>query len=544
MSHNVREKFFNQGYLDFSQETTFNAQKGAIEDVRSRFNKEYDLYINGKWIKGDKGTFQSINPGNVKEVIGTFQSASKKQAEETLEYAWKSFESWQYVPAAERAGYLFRAAEIAERRRMEINAWMISEAGKNYLEADADTAEGIDFLNFYAHEALRYDKGMEVFDTMGEKNRTIYKPIGAGLSIAPWNFPFAIFTGTAVAPIAAGCTVIAKPAPDTPMVAHLLAEILDEAGLPSGVFNYITGEDIEVGENLVKNPKTRFISFTGSKAVGLHINEVAAKTSDDAPFIKRVLAEMGGKNAVVVDSDADLEAAADSIIKSAFGFQGQKCSAGSRAIVCSDVYDEVLDLVIEKTQNLKIGNPKDNHYTGPVINKKAYDKIMNYIEIGKKEGTLVAGGQKADTPDEGFYIQPTIFKDVDPNARIAQEEIFGPVVAFIKAADLNSALAIANNTRYGLTGAFFSKNPDHVDRALRDYNVGNLYINRKCTGALVGGQPFGGFKMSGTDAKAGGRDYLAYFLEPKSMTEHPMEGQKTVLDDFQYTFTQEESIPE
>jgi len=419
---------------------------------------------------------------------------------------------------------------------MEINAWMISEAGKNYVEADADTAEGIDFLNYYAHQALRLDKGMEVVeDTWGDKNRTIYKPIGAGVSISPWNFPFAICTGIAVAPIAAGCTVVSKPAPDTPKMGHILAEILEEAGLPAGVFNYLTGEDLEVGETLVQHPDTRFISFTGSKKVGLHIYETAGKTKENQKFLKRVLAEMGGKNAVLVDSDSDLEAAAEGIVKSAYGFQGQKCSAGSRAIILADVYDDVVEKVVERIKNLKIDNAKKNPNLGPVINQKAVDKIMGYIEVGKSEGELIAGGKRAELDNEGYYIEPTVFKDVDPHARIAQEEIFGPVLALIKAKDLDDAIHIANDTEYGLTGGFFSYNTDHIDRILREINVGNLYINRGCTGSLVGAQPFGGFKMSGTDAKAGGRDYLLYFMEAKSLTERPVDGQDLVINKFSYT---------
>jgi len=529
------EKFENQTYLDFNDETVAKSQKAAVNDVRSKFGQEYDLYINGEFIKGENGTMKSRNPSNTDEVIGTFQKASKTQAEAALSAAWKAFEEWQYVPAQERADYLLKAAEIIKRRRLEINAWMISEAGKNYLEADADTSEAVDFLTYYAYEAIRLDDGMPVNDTWGDANKTIYTPIGAGVSISPWNFPFAIFAGMASAPIAAGNTVVAKPAPDTPKMGQLMVEIFEEAGLPAGVFNYVTGEDIEVGESLVRHPDTRFISFTGSKAVGLHITELAAKKGgEDQKFIKRVLTELGGKNAVVVDSDTDLESASTEIVKAAFGFQGQKCSAGSRVIAVEDIYDELLEKVTEKTNALKVGNAKDNYAVGPVINQKAVDKIMGYIDIGKKEGRLVAGGRRAETGDEGYYIEPTVFADVDENARIAQEEIFGPVTAFIKAKDTDDAIRIANSTKYGLTGAYFSTDPEKIDKALREFNVGNLYINRKNTGALVGGQPFGGFNMSGTDAKAGGRDYLLYFLQPKSLTVRPADGVDYDLHTFNY----------
>jgi 1-pyrroline-5-carboxylate dehydrogenase len=535
MSDLTLEKFKNEEYLDFSDPTIYHAQKKALEQVRSEFGKEYDCYLNGEWVKGASGTFESINPSNTNEIIGTFQLASTKQALGALDAAWDAFESWQFVPAKQRADYLLKAADIVKRRRLEINAWMISEAGKNYLEADADTAEGIDFLIYYAYECMRLDAGMPVNDSWGDANKTIYMPIGAGVSISPWNFPFAIYLGMAAAPIAAGNTVVAKPAPDTPKMGQIVAEIFEEAGLPSGVFNFITGDNMEVGEALTTSPKTRFITFTGSKAVGLHMAEIAGKVVDGQHFIKRLVCELGGKNATIVDADADLDIAADEIIKGAFGFQGQKCSAGSRTIVVESVYNEVLEKVVAKAKTIKVGDAKDNYPAGPVVNQKAVDKIMSYINIGKTEGTLMAGGKMAETENPGFYIEPTVFADVDANARIAQEEIFGPVTAFIKAKDTTDALRIANSTQYGLTGAYFSKDSQKIDRALREFKVGNLYINRKCTGALVGAQPFGGFNMSGTDAKAGGRDYLLYFLQPKSMTVRPVENVDLNLKKFEYT---------
>ena len=528
------EKFDNEVYLDFSDPTINGAQKKVIDKVRSHFGEEYDMYINGEWVKGDTGRFTSTNPSNTNETIGTFQLASTDQALGALDAAWKAFETWQYTPAKQRAAYLLKAADVVKRRRLEINAWMISEAGKNYIEADADTAEGIDFLIYYAYEAIRLDKGMPVKDSWGDKNKTIYTPIGAGVSISPWNFPFAITLGMAAAPIVAGNTIVAKPAPDTPKMGHLIAEIFEEVGLPKGVFNLVTGENIEVGEALTTSSKTRFISFTGSKAVGLHIAEIAGKVAEGQYFLKRLVCELGGKNATIVDEDADLELAASEIVKGAFGFQGQKCSAGSRTIVVESVYDEVLNCVVELTKKLKVGDSKDNFIAGPVVNTAAVNKILNYIEIGKKEATLMIGGKRADTENPGHYIEPTVFADVAEDARIAQEEIFGPVTAFIKAKNTEDALRIANGTQYGLTGAYFSRDPKKLDRALREFKVGNLYINRKCTGALVGAQPFGGFNMSGTDAKAGGRDYLLYFLQPKSMTVRPQEGIVMNLPEFNY----------
>lgn len=524
-----------ESYLDFTDPTFDHAQKAALDQVRSHFGKTYPLFIGGKRVNGNHPTFTSINPSNTNETIGEFQSASKSQALQALQSAWDAFKTWQYVPAAKRAEYLFKAAEIARRRRLEINAWMISEAGKNFAEADADTAEGIDFLEYYAHEALRYDEGMPVVkNTDGDQNRTIYIPLGAGVSISPWNFPFAICLGMAAAPIAAGNTIVAKPAPDTPMMGWIVSELFEEAGLPAGVFNFVTGDNIEVGETLTSSLDTRFINFTGSLAVGQHITEIAAKKNDDNRFVKRVFTELGGKNAVVVDEDADLETAASEIVKAAFGFQGQKCSAASRVIAHDKIYDALLEKTVAIAKSLQVGDARTNAPSGPVVNQKAVDKIMDYIEIGKGEGRLMLGGKKAETPHPGFYIQPTIFADVDSQARIAQEEIFGPVTAFIRAKDLDHAFEIANGTKFGLTGGFFSENKAHIDRALREFHVGNLYINRKNTGALVGAQPFGGFNLSGTDSKAGGRDYLLCFLQAKSLTERPLNG-ATQVQEFSYT---------
>ncbi len=530
----TRPEYRNETYHDFSKLEADAAQRAALADVRARFGKEYNLLIGGKRVKGAAGTFTSINPANLSETIGTFQMADADQARQALAAAWSAFETWRYVPAQTRADILFKAADIARRRRMEINAWMISEAGKNFLEADADTCEGIDFLEYYANEALRYDQGMKVLDSWGDLNRTHYIPLGAGVSISPWNFPFAITLGMAAAPIVAGNTVVAKPSPDAPMMAQICAELFEEAGLPDGVFNLLTGDHLEVGETLTTDPSTRFINFTGSLGVGLHINEVAAKTSDKTRFIKRVFAELGGKNAVVVDESADLEAAATGIVQAAFGFQGQKCSAASRVVAHTKIYDTLLAKVVEKTNALSIGDPKDNHSAGPVVNQKAVDKIMGYIEIGKTEGRLVRGGTRAAAATEGYYIEPTIFADVAPDARIAQEEIFGPVTAFIRAENLDEAFRIANGTKFGLTGGFFSQNPAAVERAMREFHVGNLYVNRKNTGALVGAQPFGGFNLSGTDSKAGGADSLLCFLQAKSITERPLLD-PPVLPGFRYT---------
>jgi 1-pyrroline-5-carboxylate dehydrogenase len=534
MKMSALEGYANETYLNFSDPTHNNAQQQALDHVRSEFGKSYKNYIDGRWVEGENGSYESINPSNISEVIGRFPMASSSQAESALVAAEEAFKTWQYTSAKERANYLFKAVEIIQRRRLEINAWMISEAGKNYLEADADTCEAIDFLNYYARLALDMGEGMEVIDSWGDQNKTVYKPMGVGVSISPWNFPFAIFAGMAAAPIVAGNCVVAKPAPDTPKMGQLLTEIFEEVGLPKGVYNYITGDNIEVGEYLARSTKTQFINFTGSLKVGLHLTKIAAEVPEGQSHIKRMVCELGGKNAIVIDKDADIEAAATGIVQAAYGFQGQKCSACSRAIVHADVYDAVLEKVVEKTKALTIGDAKDNCNVTPVVNQAAVDKIMSYIEIGKQEGRLVVGGERAVTDHDGYYIKPTIFADIDRNARIAQEEIFGPVVAFIKVQSLDEAIEIANDTNYGLTGGFFSNNPETLAKVAREFNVGNLYLNRKNTGALVGAQPFGGFKLSGTDGKAGGTDYLKYFTNPKSITLRPLDGVDFDLKKFNF----------
>ncbi len=525
----------HEKYLDFNDPTQKKAIEAAMSEVRSKLGKEYPLYINGKEEKGESGTFERRNPCNTDEVVGVFQKASEKQAKRALQDAWKAFETWQYTPVEERAEIMFRAADIARRRKLEIIAWEVTEVGQNYWEADAQVAEGIDFLEYYARQALKYDQGMEVINTQGDTNRTIYLPIGAGISLSPWNFPFAIAIGMACGPIVAGNTIVAKPAPESPMMSQIIREIFDEAGLPKGVFNLVSGDDIEVGENLVRDPDTRFINFTGSKAVGLHIMNLANTPFEGQKWLKRVSAEMGGKNAIIVDSDSDLEMAAGEIVTSAFGFQGQKCSAGSRALIHKDVYEELKEKVVEKTKALQIGNAKDNVLINAVVSDEQYDKVLKYIDIGKNEGKLMAGGKKAETDEPGYYIEPTVFADVAPDARIAMEEIFGPVLALVSVDSLDHALEVANSVEYGLTGGFISNNEENIERVMREFHVGNLYINRKCTGSIVGAQPFGGFFLSGSDPKAGGSDYLGQFLQSKSITERPTKGVKELLNDFSYS---------
>lgn len=511
------EPFKNLVPYDFKIEEHRVKQEQAIEEVRTKLGKEFPNYIGSEEVFSERKT-KSYNPANPNELIGIFQKSGKEHAELAIQTAYKAFQTWKNEPADIRAGFLLRAAEVARRRRYEINAYMILEAGKNYAEADADTCEAIDFMELYAREMIEKGKDQPLTYWPGEYNKYFYIPLGVGLCIPPWNFPFAIMVGITTATIVTGNTAVLKPSSDTPMMAHLLVEIFKEVGLPDGVLNFLVASGAEAGDYMVDHPKTRIITFTGSMEVGLRINERAAKLNEGQIWIKRVIAEMGGKDAIIVDSEADIDAAAYGTAISAFGFQGQKCSACSRVIVDEKVYDEFVEKLKIETEKLEMGDPAKNFYSGPVINKSAEESILNYIEIGKKEGTLVTGGSKV-ADREGYFIQPTVIKDIDRNARIAQEEIFGPVLAVIKAKDYDDALDIANGTIYGLTGAVYSENREKLERATRDFHVGNLYLNRKCTGAIVDVHPFGGFNMSGTDSKAGSKDYLSLFLQGKSVSE-------------------------
>ncbi len=511
----AKTPFKNSPLIDFSKPENRQAQMEALEQVKRELGQTYPLLIGGKKITNE-ATFASRNPSQPDQVIGYFSRATVEQVDEAAQAAAAAFESWKQVPAEERAGYLFAAADLLQQRRFYINAWMIYEVGKSWPEADADTAEAIDFLEFYAREMVRLAEDQPIVKIEGEDNRLFYIPLGVGAVIPPWNFPAAIMVGMTSASFVTGNTVVLKPASTSPMIAWQFVRILEDIGLPAGVVNFLTGSGSAIGDALIEHPQVRFIAFTGSRDVGLRINQQAAKPYKGQRWLKRAILEMGGKDAVVVDETADLDAAADGIVASAFGFQGQKCSAGSRAIIVEKVYDQVLQKVIEKTKRLPVGDvTRPETYMGPVVDENALQKITGYIEVGKKEGRLVAGGEHHGP---GHFIEPTVFADVAPHARIAQEEIFGPVLAVIKARDFDDALHIANDTEYGLTGSLYSKDEKRIERAKEEYHVGNLYFNRKCTGALVGVHPFGGFNMSGTDSKAGGRDYLLLFTQAKAIS--------------------------
>jgi 1-pyrroline-5-carboxylate dehydrogenase len=510
--------FVNEPFVDFAQAENKRQMQAALTDVQSKLGREYDIIIGGKRLK-TAGKIFSMNPARPAEVVGVHQRAGAEHVEEAMQAAQAAFVSWSRVPVEERAGLLFRAAALIRERSFEFCAWLTFEVGKNWAEADADVGETIDFLEFYGREALRLNEAKTPIQFPGERNQLRYIPLGVGAVIPPWNFPFAIMAGMTAASIVCGNTVILKPSVDAPTIAAKFMELLEEVGLPDGVVNFCPGEGPEFGSAVVAHPQTRFIAFTGSKAVGLEIHERAARTQPGQIFIKRTILEMGGKDSIIVEADADLDAALDGVVASAFGFNGQKCSACSRAIVAADVYDVFCDRLRERVSKIKTGDPAENVYTGPVISEKAYRKVLDYIEIGKKEGTVLNGGHAIETPEGGYYIAPTVIADVAPKARISLEEIFGPVLAVIKSHSFDDALAIANNTEYGLTGAIYTSSREKLDRAREEFHVGNLYFNRKCTGAMVGAHPFGGFNMSGTDSKAGGPDYLLLFTQAKSIAE-------------------------
>lgn len=522
-------EFKNEPLTDFSRPENKRAMDEALRKVVQEFGREYPLIIGGERMTGLK-TFDSINPSHKDQLLGKFQKGTREHVERGVQAALRAFESWKRQPVDVRAGLLLETADLLRRRKHEFSATMIYEVGKTWPEADADTAEAIDFLEFYAREGYRWSGEHPVTRIETEDNALVYLPLGVGAVIPPWNFPLAIMAGMTTAAVVTGNTVVLKPSSDAPWIAYRFVALLEEAGMPPGVVNFLSGSGGEVGDPLIRHPKVRFVAFTGSKEVGLHINEEAAKTPKGQIWIKRVIAEMGGKDAIIVDRDTrNLDEAAAAVVASAFGFQGQKCSACSRLIVDEAIYDKFVPLVVEKTKKLRLGPPESAEaQIGPVVNESAMKKIKEYIETGAKEGKVLAGG-KVDGKD-GYFIEPTVIADVDPHATIAQEEIFGPVLAVIKARDFHDALRIANDTPYGLTGAVFTDNEEKLERAREEFFVGNLYLNRKCTGALVGVHPFGGFNMSGTDSKAGGRDYLGLFLQAKSIARKIAPQPKTVSE--------------
>ncbi|CUX37352.1 L-glutamate gamma-semialdehyde dehydrogenase [Clostridium sp. C105KSO13] len=508
--------FKNASELDFTILSNKEAMLQAFAQVDKEKGQEYPLIIGGRRVTTEE-KITSIAPAT-KEVLGKVSSCGKELADEAIRCAHEAFKTWSKVPAEERICCVRRLVELMDKERYILDAWSVEESGKNWGEADGELCEALDFFNSYIMHTRELDKGLELVDSE-EATKCIYTPIGVGVAIPPWNFPLSLLAGMAIGAVITGNTVVCKPSSDTPIVAYKFVELCERAGFPAGVISFIPGSGSAIGDFIVQHPLTRFVNFTGSKVVGLRINKMAAEVSEGQKWIKRVVAEMGGKNAIIVDSSADLKRAASGIANSAFSFQGQKCSACSRAIVMSDVYDEFVEEIAACAEELKKeqGSGRDNLGMGPVINKAAFESITGYIEIARKEGNIVAGGKYDDT--EGFYIEPTVVRDITRDARIANEEIFGPVLAVIKVESFDEALEIANDTEYGLTGSVYTEDRANIQKAKTEFHVGNLYFNRKSTGAVVLQHPFGGFNMSGTDAKTGTRDYLTNFLNLKSVCE-------------------------
>jgi 1-pyrroline-5-carboxylate dehydrogenase len=510
--------FRNEPFIDFRDQQNVHAMQAALTRVGDLLGHEYQLVIGGERSRTAE-KIQSVNPARPAQIVGIHQKAGLEHAEQAMKAALKAFATWQYAPVEERAALLLQTAELIRKRKFEFCAWLVYEVGKNWAEADADVSETIDFLDFYAREALRLAGATTPIQYPGERNQLWYIPLGVCAVIPPWNFPFAIMAGMTAAAIVTGNTVILKPSSDSPTIAARFVDVLEEAGMPPGVVNFCPGSGSTFGNAIVEHPKTRLIAFTGSKEVGLDIHARAAQTKPGQLWIKRTVLEMGGKDSIIVSTDCDLDAAVDGVVASAFGFNGQKCSACSRAIVEDPIYDVFVERVRERVLALQVGDPVANASVGPVVSRSAMDTILSYIEIGKGEGRLLTGGRAMASAENGYYLEPTVFVDVAPAARISREEIFGPVLAVVRANDYDHALEIANNTEYGLTGAVYSSSQAKLDHARRVFHVGNLYFNRKCTGAMVGAHPFGGFNMSGTDSKAGGPDYLLLFTQAKSIAD-------------------------
>jgi 1-pyrroline-5-carboxylate dehydrogenase len=513
------ERFVNEPMIDWTDPESLRRMHAAIDKVRSELGREYDLVIGGRRVKtGDIAA--SINPARPSEVIGRHHQAGPAEVEPAMQAALAAFETWSRTSLEERTQFLFRVGQILQQRKYELEAWLVFEVGKNFAEADGDVAELIDFCHMYAIEALRLGQAKTAVQLPGEHDQFRYVPLGVGAVISPWNFPAAIMGGMTLASVVSGNTVILKPSGDSPTIAAKFMEILEEAGLPDGVVNYCPGHGVDFGSAVVSHPKTRYIAFTGSKEVGLHINLAAATQQPGQLWIKRTVLEMGGKDSMVLDADGDFDAAVEGTAQAAFGFSGQKCSACSRMIVDERIYDRFLQALKARVEKITVGDPTANPDMGPVINEKSMKSTLGYIAKGIAEGgRLITGGGPAKEAGEGYFIQPTIIADVDPMATIAQQEIFGPVLAVIKCRNFEEGIAIANNTEFGLTGAAYTSSPEKIEYAKREFHVGNLYINRKCTGAIVGAHPFGGFNMSGTDSKAGGQDYLLLFTQGKSIGE-------------------------
>ena len=510
--------FANEPLVDFTKDENARLMRAAIEKVRGQLGREYDLIIGGKRVKtNDK--IKSINPAKPSQVVGLHQKAGKEHVEPAMQAALSAFASWSQTSFEERASLLFHVGDVLRERKFEFCAWLVFEVSKNWAEADADIAETIDFAEYYAREALRLSRTELPVQMPGERDTLTYIPLGVGAVIPPWNFPCAIMAGMTMASIVSGNTVILKPSSDSPTIAAKFVELLEECGMPEGVVNFCPGAGASFGNAVVAHPKTRYIAFTGSREVGLDINKSAATHAPGQIWIKRTILEMGGKDAIVVDADADVDSAVEGVAQAAFGFQGQKCSACSRAIVDERIYEMFLEKLKARVEKITVGDPAENADMGAVINEGSMKSILAYIEVGKKDGRVITGGGPAKNPGEGYFLQPTVIADIPAKSRLEQEEVFGPLLTVIQSKNYDHALEIANDTEFGLTGAVYTKSREKIERAIREFHVGNLYINRKCTGATVAAHPFGGFNMSGTDSKSGGPDYLYLFTQGKAVGE-------------------------
>ncbi len=513
----VIDSYRPEPLVDFQSSENRSVLESALKEVGAELGRHYPIVVGGER-RERQSRLRSYNPSRLSETVGTVSKATREDVEDAIAAAEKAFKSWSRAGAAYRARVLLKAAAELRRQKALFTALEVYEAGKTWPEADGDVAEAIDFMEYYARQAVRLAAPVPTINLPGEEDESFYIPLGVGVIIPPWNFPLAILCGMTTGAIVAGNTVLLKPSSVTPVIGAWFVNLLEQSGLPAGVVNFVPGDSRDIGDYMVAHPRTRFISFTGSREVGLHINELAAKHQPGQIWIKRVVAEMGGKDAIVVDETADIEMAAADIVTSAFGFQGQKCSACSRAIVVDAVYDEVARLVAERTKRLTLGMAMDPaNAVGPVIDQGSETKILGYIEQGKSTAKLLAGGAKVG--EGGHFIAPTVFGDVAPDSALAQEEIFGPVLSLLRARDYDHAIELANGTEFGLTGSLYSHERDRLEQARLDFHVGNLYLNRKCTGAVVGAHPFGGFNMSGTDSKTGSPDYLLLFTQMKCVAE-------------------------
>ncbi|MCB0369550.1 MAG: bifunctional proline dehydrogenase/L-glutamate gamma-semialdehyde dehydrogenase, partial [Bdellovibrionales bacterium] len=514
-----KDLFINEPLLDFAIESNRQQMQQALNDFKVESLKTVLPQINYQ-AQTTQDFINRDNPSNHQEIIAKIGLSTIDIAEKSIQEAHKSLSQWKKVSAEKRSDYLNKLADLMTAKRFQLIATQVYEVGKPWTEADADIAEAIDFCRYYAKNNLEISPALRVGSVQGETSFYSYKPRGVCLVIAPWNFPLAILCGQVVSALVTGNTVLMKPAEQSSLVAQGLYEMIKEVGVPAGVVQFLPGLGEVVGEYLVNHPLTATIAFTGSKAVGLHILKQASQVIDGQNHVKKCIIEMGGKNAVIIDSDSDLDEAVDGVVYSAFGFSGQKCSAASRVIVLADVYDKFTDRLIESTKSISIGSSiKPNHYYGPVVDKEAYDRIQNLINNYSQKYPVL---YKAEVSDSGYFVPATIFGPVDPNSELAQEEIFGPVVALIKVNNMDEAIQVANNTKYALTGGIFSRSPANIQRAKDEFECGNLYINRGITGAMVDRHPFGGFKLSGVGSKTGGPDYLKQFVEPVCITENTL----------------------